>query len=110
MKKSLPRVLATLPMISLLLLNFTQKADAQIYSDATTVTFQICNTIMNMHDADPENIELGMGRRECNARAYMVQLCIAETMGAYAFCWNDRYPVPVDLEINDLVAIIQNNQ
>lgn len=109
MKKSLPRFLATLPIISLLLLNFTQKADAQIYSDATLTTLQICNTIMNMHDADPENIELGMGRRECDARAYKVQLCTASG-GAYADCWNVHYPVAVDLEIDDLVAIIQNNQ
>lgn len=109
MKKSLPRVLATLPMISLLLLNFTQKADAQIYSDATITTMQICNTIMNMHDADPENVELTIGRRECNARAYNAQLCTASG-GAFADYWNYYYPVAVDLEIDELVAIIQNNQ
>ena len=109
MRKSFARSLATLPIISLLLLNFTQKADAQIYSEATTVTFQVCNTIMNMHDADPENVELTIGRRECNARAYNAQLCTASG-GAFADCWNYYYPVAVDLELDELVAIIQNNQ
>jgi len=87
MKKLFAHFLAALPMISLLLLNSTQKAEAQIYSDATIVTFQICNTIMNMHDADPENVELTIGRRECNARAYNAQLCTASG-GAFADCWN----------------------
>lgn len=109
MKKFTARFVVTLPMISLLLLNFSQKADAQVIWEETMTMLRICNTIMNMHDADPENLELTIGRRECDARAYMVQLCIAETMGAYADCWNARYTQPVDSSV-DLVAIIENNQ
>lgn len=110
MKKSLARCLATLPMISLLLLNFSQKAEAQVLSEETSTTLQICNTIMNMHDADPENPELSMGRRECDLRAYYVQLCVAYPGAAYAPCWNANYPRPIELDNNDLITIIQNNQ
>jgi hypothetical protein len=107
MKKSLVSFVAMLPMILLFLLNLTQRADAQA-SEATLDTLQICNTIMNMHDADPQNPELSMGRRECNARAYMVQLCASST--ASAGCWDANYPNPVDLDNDDLITIIENNQ
>ncbi|GAB4236928.1 MAG: hypothetical protein Kow0049_22330 [Stanieria sp.] len=63
---------------------------------------------MNLHDADPENPELTMARRECDLRAYYVNLCAASG-GEFSTCWDDNYPVDHDLTISDLEIIRDNN-
>lgn len=106
---------AVLSVLSLSVVNFALKANAQVFAPETLRTLQICNTIMNMQDADPDNPELRIGRRECNLRAYYVNLCTASG-GEYASCWDNNYNdvndygQPVQITTDELEDIIVNNQ
>ncbi|MGI2908760.1 hypothetical protein [Tolypothrix sp. VBCCA 56010] len=70
---------------------------------------KICNIIINMQDADPNNLELRIGRRECDVRAYNVQLCTASG-GEFAACWDYHYTQSVNISTEELEGIIANNQ
>jgi hypothetical protein len=108
--KTLPiKFTAILSIISLSLINFPLKAEAQFFDSETNRTLGICNTIMYMQDADPNNLELRIARRECNLRAYNVRLC---TASGYEFvaCWDHKYIQPVHITTEELENVIINNQ
>lgn len=109
MTTRLRKFVTCLFVISLSLASFSLKANAQIFSSDTLTILRICNTIMNLQDADPDNPELRIGRRECNVRAYNVQLCTASG-GNYAACWDENYTRAVDVSTEQLEEIIANNQ
>jgi hypothetical protein len=47
----------------------------------------ICNTIYNLHDRNPRDLQLTSARRECNFRFYLVRLCMATR--ASVTCWEE---------------------
>jgi hypothetical protein len=106
---------AFLSILSVSVINFAPQANAQVFDPETLITLQICNTIMNMQDVNPDNLELRIGRRECNLRAYYVNLCTASG-GEYASCWDNNYNddniyrQPVQTTTEELEGIIVNNQ
>lgn len=102
------KLAAVLSIIPFSVVNFTLNANAQVFNQKTLRMVQICNTIMNMQDADPNNVELRIGRRECNIRAYNVQLCTASG-GEFRGCWDEYYTQSVNTSTDELEAIIANN-
>ncbi|AFZ36955.1 hypothetical protein Sta7437_3454 [Stanieria cyanosphaera PCC 7437] len=81
---------AVLSVLSLSTVNYYLKASAEVYDFATLRTARVCNTIMNMQNADPHNLDLIMARKECNLRNYYVQVC--ESSGkSLKLCQRDNY-------------------
>ncbi|MBN3940873.1 MAG: hypothetical protein V7L21_07240 [Nostoc sp.] len=109
MKKVSRKLVASLFIVPLTVVSFSHESNAQVFNPKTLRTVQICNTIMNMQDADPDNPELRIGRRECNVRAYNVQLCTASGSN-YAACWDEKYTQVVNVSTEELEKIIANNQ
>ncbi|MEH2184265.1 hypothetical protein [Nostoc sp.] len=109
MKKFSGKLVASLFVVPLTVFSFSLKSNAQIFDPETLTTLQICNTIMNLQDADPDNYELRIGRRECDVRAYYVQLCTASGYD-FAACWDENYTQAVDVSTEELEEIIANNQ
>lgn len=109
MKKVSKKLVASLFIVPLTVVSFSYKSNAQVFNPETLRTVQICNTIMNMQDADPDNPELRIGRRECNVRAYNVQLCTASGDN-FAACWDKKYTHTVKVSTEELEEIIANNQ
>lgn len=85
------------------------KANAQVFNSGTLYTLKICQAIMNMQDANPNNYQLRIGRRECNLRAYYAQLCNSSGY-EYTFCWNTYYTQKIHVTTQQLISIINNNQ
>ncbi len=55
------KLAAALSITALSIINFALKANAQIFTPETIKTFQFCNTIKNMQDANLDNLELRDG-------------------------------------------------
>ncbi|WP_445634694.1 hypothetical protein NSTC745_06532 [Nostoc sp. DSM 114161] len=109
MKKISRKLVASLFIVPLTVFSFSLKSNAQVFAPETLTTLQICNSIMNLQDADPDNSELRIGRRECEVRAYNVQLCTASGSN-YAACWDENYTQAVNISTEELEEIIANNQ
>jgi hypothetical protein len=103
------KITPTLFLISIFAFSFNLKADAQVFASETLQTMRICNTIMNMQDANPNNPQLRIGRRECNVRAYNVRLCTSSG-GEFAECWDTQYTRPVQITTEQLEGIIDNDR
>jgi hypothetical protein len=85
------------------------KANAQVFNSETLTTARTCNTIVNMQDANPNNYQLRIGRRECNLRAYYVRLCTSSGY-EYRSCWDNYYTRAIHVTTRQLIGIINNNQ
>lgn len=85
------------------------KANAQAFNSETIFIARICNTIMNMQDANPNNYQLRIGRRECNLRAYYVRLCASSEYQDNEYtCWDRHYTRAVHITTRQLIGIINN--
>jgi hypothetical protein len=95
-------------IFSIFLLCFPLKANAQVFNSETLYTLKICQAIANMQTANPNNYALRVGRRECNLRAYYVQLCTSSGY-EYRTCWDNYYTQAIHVNTQRLRDIVNNN-